>query len=90
MEAYAGHPFSGTFVVRDGYKAYYTNVKMYVGVGLNPPGTRFMEAIVNEHDKSVTFVNYYDDDIEEWHTLKLRDINPPILWRSYPDFDYPF
>ena len=84
--AYNGHPFRGSQVHRDGYKVYYNAVKLLVAVGWYRSGTEFMEAVVNEKDKTVTFFNYHDQDVEEWTTLKLRDINPPIVWRMYPEF----
>ena len=90
MEAYTGHPFKGEFTVRDGYRVYYSNIKMNLPVYWHPAGTRFDEASVNEMDKTVTFYNYYDNDQEYSTTLKLRDISPPIVWRMYPDFDFPF
>ena len=88
LRGYMGHPFDGQFVARSGYMNYYTDVKLNVPVGLNPTGTKFDEAIVNDAKMTVTFYKYLGEHDEYQTTLLLRDVNPPLLWRMYPAFDF--
>lgn len=74
-----GNTFScNTPPVRDGYKLYYSDVKLLFPVGMYPSGYRFMEAIVDDNNRTIDFINYGSFDTEYKTTIKLNyELNHP-------------